>query len=125
MVPMSLPDRILLALAALAGVSGVALSAAAAHAAGGANLETAARFLLIHAAVLLGLMALAGTGFVHPTAARLAAWALVLGLALFAGDLVMRALRSAALFPMAAPSGGILLMVGWGLIAIAALLPRP
>jgi uncharacterized membrane protein YgdD (TMEM256/DUF423 family) len=122
---MSLSDRLLILLAGLAGLSGVALSAAAAHASGGANLETAARFLLIHAAALLAIEALIGIGFVHPAAARLAALALVLGLALFAGDLVLRGLKGTALFPMAAPSGGILLMIGWALVAVAALLPRP
>jgi uncharacterized membrane protein YgdD (TMEM256/DUF423 family) len=42
----------------------------------------------------------------------------------FAGDLSMRALKSTALFPMAAPAGGIGLMVGWGLLAVSALIPR-
>ena len=121
---MSLADRILIVLAALCGGGGVALSAAAAHAAGGANLDTAARFLLIHGAAIIGVVALSGTGLVHPAVGRVAAWALLLGVALFAGDLSMRALKSTALFPMAAPAGGIGLMVGWGLLALSALIPR-
>ena len=119
---MNLSARLLVAFAGLAGLSGVGLSAAAAHSAAGANLDTAARFLLIHAAALIGLVALAETGLVHPFSARIAAWALVLGLALFAGDLVIRAFRGVALFPMAAPTGGIALMVGWGLVILSALL---
>src|SRR5215217_205070 len=109
---MSIADRLLIALAGLSGLAGVALSAAGAHATGGSNLETAGRFLLIHAAALVGLAALAGTGFVH------------LGVALFAGDLGMRVWRGAALFPMAAPAGGILLMIGWAAVAVSALIPR-
>ncbi|HEX8665641.1 MAG TPA: DUF423 domain-containing protein [Beijerinckiaceae bacterium] len=117
-------DRLLVALAALSGLAGVAVSAAAAHSAGGQNLETAGRFLLIHAAALVGLMALSSAGLVHPTAARAAGWALLLGVALFAGDLTLRVWRGTALFPMAAPGGGILLMIGWALVALSALIPR-
>jgi uncharacterized membrane protein YgdD (TMEM256/DUF423 family) len=112
----------LIILGALAGLLGVGLSAAAAHLPGGANLETAARFLLVHAPVLLATVALAGTGAIHPGTGRIAGWVIVVGLLLFCGDLVMRALREHAIFPMAAPTGGILLMGGWGLLALAALL---
>jgi uncharacterized membrane protein YgdD (TMEM256/DUF423 family) len=122
---MSIADRILIVLAALCGGGGVALSAAAAHAASGANLDTAARFMLVHAAAIIGIVALCATGLAHPALGRVAAWALLLGVALFAGDLSMRALRSAALFPMAAPAGGIVLMIGWALVALSALVPRP
>jgi uncharacterized membrane protein YgdD (TMEM256/DUF423 family) len=108
--------------AALAGLLGVGLSAAAAHLPGGANLETAARFLLIHAPVLLATAALAEIGAIHPGMGRIAGWVIVVGLALFCGDLVMRALREHALFPMAAPTGGVILMVGWGVLALAALM---
>ena len=121
---MSIADRLLIALAGLSGLAGVALSAAGAHATGGSNLETAGRFLLIHAAALVGLAALAGTGLVHPGVARAGCWAILVGVALFAGDLGMRVWRGAALFPMAAPAGGILLMIGWAAIALSALIPR-
>ncbi len=112
----------LIVAASLAGLLGVALSAAAAHSSGGANLETAARFLLIHAAVLLGLVALASIGALHPGLGRVAGWMVVAGLALFCGDLVMRVFRGAALFPRAAPIGGFVLMGGWALIGVAALM---
>jgi uncharacterized membrane protein YgdD (TMEM256/DUF423 family) len=121
---MSLADRLLIVLAGLSGLAGVALSAAGAHATGGSNLEIAGRFLLIHAAALVGLAALVGTGFVHPGVARAGGWAILVGVALFAGDLSMRVWRGAALFPMAAPAGGILLMIGWAAIALSALIPR-
>jgi uncharacterized membrane protein YgdD (TMEM256/DUF423 family) len=112
----------LIVVGALAGLLGVALSAAAAHHSGGTQLETAARFLLLHAPVLLATAALAATGAVHPGLGRISGWIMVLGLALFCGDLAMRAWRGTALFPMAAPAGGFLLMGGWALLALAALL---
>ncbi len=112
----------LIALGALAGLAGVALSAMAAHGPGGPNLDTAARFLLAHAPVLLATAALTGAGAVQPSLGRLAGWLLVIGLALFCGDLVMRALRETPLFPRAAPIGGVLLMGGWAALALAALL---
>lgn len=122
---MSLASRALIGLAAFSGVLGVALSAAAAHIAGG-NLGTAAQFLLFHAPALLGLVALVSAGAVHPVLAQAAGFVLVLGLALFCGDLSRRAFSGVALFPMAAPSGGIALMIGWALVGISALLPvRP
>ena len=116
--------RILIGTGALGGLFGVGLAAAAAHAPGGSHAEVAARFLLAHAPALLALAALIGAGLVSPRVGGLAAFALLVGLALFAGDLTLRAFRGYALFPMAAPAGGILLMLGWALLAIAALLPR-
>ena len=116
-------DRVLLALAGLCGLLGVALSAAAAHREGGETLRTAAYFLLFHAPLVVGLMALAVGGFVNRTAASLAAVTVLAGLALFSGDLAMRALAGATLFPYAAPSGGFALMGGWLLVALSALVP--
>jgi len=72
-------DRPLIALAGLAGLLGVALSARAAHVEGGGSLDIAARFLLIHAAALLGLAALVGQGALHPRLGRIAAGLLVAG----------------------------------------------
>ena len=121
---MSVAERALAVLAALCGLGGVALSAAAAHGPGGANLDTAARFLLAHAPALLALAALLERGAVGPGLGRLAGFPLVVGLARFCGDLSSRALRGEALFPRAAPTGGIVLMIGWALVAVAALAPR-
>jgi uncharacterized membrane protein YgdD (TMEM256/DUF423 family) len=117
-------DRLLIALAALAGVLGVALSAAAAHLPAGPALDVPARFLLLHAAVLLGLAALIASERVSVGATRLAAATLVLGLALFCGDLTLRAVKGVAPLPMAAPIGGVLQMLGWALVGVAALWPR-
>lgn len=120
---MSPLDRVLVALAGLCGLLGVALSAAAAHREGGETLRTAAYFLLFHAPLVVGLAALAGSGMVNRKLARLAAVAALVGLALFSGDLAMRALAGVPLFPYAAPSGGFALMGGWLLVAVAALVP--
>lgn len=114
-------DRLLLALAGLAGLLGVAGSAAAAHSGGGESLRTASQFLLFHAPLVVGLAALAAAGTVHAKLARLAAGAILLGLALFSGDLALRALAGTPLFPRAAPSGGVVLMAGWALVVAAAL----
>jgi uncharacterized membrane protein YgdD (TMEM256/DUF423 family) len=46
-----------------------------------------------------------------------------MGLALFSGDLSLRAMHGIPLFPMAAPAGGLLLMAGWLLAALVALIP--
>jgi uncharacterized membrane protein YgdD (TMEM256/DUF423 family) len=116
-------DRLLLAFGGLAGLLGVAASAAAAHMAGTESLKTAAQFLLFHAPAILALVALTASGATHPMATRLAAAALAVGVILFCGDLALRALQGTALFPMAAPTGGVLLMAGWGLAAVAAFIP--
>lgn len=116
-------DRLILALAALAGGLGVAASAAAAHGAGTDSLKTAAQFLLFHAPAILALAGLGGAGLMHRLAMRAAAALLLVGLALFSGDLALRALAGRALFPMAAPTGGTALMLGWLVAAAAALIP--
>jgi uncharacterized membrane protein YgdD (TMEM256/DUF423 family) len=56
--------------------------------------------------------------------ATLAAWALALGVTLFSGDLTARAFLGTSLFPMAAPSGGVLMMAGWLGVAVSGLARR-
>lgn len=104
--------RILTAAGGLCGAVGVALSAAAAHA-GGGNTGTAASFLLMHAGAFLA-VGLARSS--QPL--RIAAIVVLVGLALFAGDLLMRDFAGTRLFPMAAPTGGTLMIVGWIAVAI-------
>ena len=117
-------DRALVALGGIAGCLGVALAAMAAHVTGGGNLETASRFLLLHAPALLALAALTGARLVHPGPGRIAGAVMVLGLVLFCGDLAVRAIWAVAPVRLAAPVGGVLLMVAWLGVGIAALLPR-
>lgn len=121
----TVPERLLVVLGAVAGCLGVALSAAAAHVTGGGTLETSARFLLAHAPALVGLAAAAAAGLAHRNTALVAGALLALGLALFSGDLAYRGFRAEALFPMAAPAGGVLMMGGWALAAVSAVIGGP
>lgn len=111
---------LVIALAGLMGAGGVILAAAGAHLAPGSGLDTAASMLLFHACAILGVMANLRRRllWLPLAAAALAAW--IVGGALFSSDLAMRALAGHRLFPMAAPSGGTLLIGGWALLAIAA-----
>jgi uncharacterized membrane protein YgdD (TMEM256/DUF423 family) len=117
-------SRIVIALAGLMGVSGVILAAVGAHVAPGTGLDSAAYILLFHAAAVLGATAILHQGLLWRPSAAVALVAWVLGSALFSGDIALRALVGHRLFPMAAPSGGTLLIGGWALLAIAALLAR-
>jgi uncharacterized membrane protein YgdD (TMEM256/DUF423 family) len=110
--------RFLILVGGLSGAAGVALSALAAHG-GAANTATAATFMVVHAPVFL---VIGMTIFNNIT--RWAALALLLGVALFAGDLVTRDLTDDRLFAMAAPIGGSLMILGWLGIAVSALFPR-
>jgi uncharacterized membrane protein YgdD (TMEM256/DUF423 family) len=103
------------------GAGGIMLAAAGAHAAPGAGLDSAGYMLLFHAAAVLSGAALMQQGMLwRPLAlAGLAAW--VLGAVLFSGDIALRAFAGHRLFPMAAPSGGIILIVGWLILAAASI----
>jgi uncharacterized membrane protein YgdD (TMEM256/DUF423 family) len=110
------------ALAALMGAGGVALAAAATHVGGGEIGQTAAYFLLLHAAALLGLTACAGAFAADAAFARaliLVGAGLAIGAIIFSADLASRAFSGARLFPMAAPIGGSLIILGW--LALAAI----
>ncbi|HEY8067114.1 MAG TPA: DUF423 domain-containing protein [Methylosinus sp.] len=114
-------NLLIVSLAALEGAAGVALSAAAAHISSAANLDTASRFLMIHAAVALGLGSLLAA---KPPLARWltgVSFALIAGVALFSGDLVARTFAGDRLFPYAAPIGGSLTIASWLALAIWAL----
>jgi uncharacterized membrane protein YgdD (TMEM256/DUF423 family) len=115
---MRLWTMILAGLAGLLGAAGVGAAAAAAHITAAATLHTAADFLLFHAAALLGIVALAHT---TPHRGLLVAGSLIgLGTVLFSGDLALRALADVRLIPLAAPTGGMMLIAGWIVTAIAA-----
>ncbi|MBN9310062.1 MAG: DUF423 domain-containing protein [Devosia sp.] len=114
----TVPGRLLVTAAGLFGALGVAAAARASHA-GDDNLGIAANFLLLHAPVLIGLSLMA--------ASRLAVAAgavMTVGVALFAGDLVMRAFTGNALFPMAAPTGGGAMIAGWVLVMVSGIWGR-
>ncbi|MCB4769499.1 DUF423 domain-containing protein [Ancylobacter sp. Lp-2] len=112
--------RLIVLLAGLFGVAGVGLAAAAAHAVPDASLATAASFLMIGAASLLGCVALGAATGRRWSFADLGAGLLALGTALFSGAIASRVLLDTVLFPMAAPTGGTMLMIGWVALGLAA-----
>jgi len=116
--------RILVILAGAMGASGVVLAAAAAHQAEASRLGPASAMLLFHASAVPGAIALADRGLVHARIGILAAIGFVVAASLFAGDLTLRQFAGRALFPMAAPTGGTLLIASWLLLAVAAAWPR-
>jgi uncharacterized membrane protein YgdD (TMEM256/DUF423 family) len=117
-------ETALLVLAGLMGAAGIALAAASAHGTPGAGLDSAGTMLLFHAAAVLGGAALLHQGPVSRTIGLVALCGFVLGAALFAGDVAARAWLGSRLFPMAAPTGGTILIAAWLAMAVAALVGR-
>ncbi|MGK9164837.1 DUF423 domain-containing protein [Inquilinus limosus] len=114
-------DRVLLIGAGLHGAIAVAMGAFAAH--GMANavperlgwVQTGAHYQLVHAAALL---ALALLGLSGPL--RWAGWAFLVGAAIFSGTLYLMAFGAPRWFGAITPIGGVLLILGWALAALAA-----
>jgi uncharacterized membrane protein YgdD (TMEM256/DUF423 family) len=116
--------RILVILAAVMGADGVLLAAASAHQADATRLAAASSMLLFHATAVLAVVALAERGVIDARIGIAAAFGFFIAAALFAGDLSLRQYAGHGLFPMAAPSGGTLLIVSWLGLAVAAAWPR-
>jgi uncharacterized membrane protein YgdD (TMEM256/DUF423 family) len=116
--------RILVILAGVMGADGIILAAASAHQPDAARLAAASSMLLFHATAVLAVVALAERGVVDVRIGIAAAFGFVIAAALFAGDLTLRQYAGHSLFPMAAPTGGTLLIVSWLLLAVAAAWPR-
>lgn len=113
---------VLIILAGLMGAGGIMLAAAGAHATTGSGLDGAGYMLLFHAAALLGGAALLQHGLLWRPLILLALAGWVLGAAMFSGDLALRAFAGHRLFPMAAPTGGIILIAAWLALAVAAVI---
>jgi uncharacterized membrane protein YgdD (TMEM256/DUF423 family) len=116
--------RTLAAFAGLMGASGVALAAMAAHLPDATRLGTASSMLLFHAVATLGAVALSERHLLQQSIGLIAALGFVAGSALFAGDLALRQFAGHSLFPMAAPSGGTVLIASWLVVTVAAAWPR-
>ena len=116
--------RILIGLAAVMGADGVMLAAASAHQADASRLASASSMLLFHATAVLAVVALTERGLIHARIGIAAACGFVIAAGLFAGDLTLLQYAGHALFPMAAPTGGTLLIASWLVLAIAAVWPR-
>ena len=117
-------SRILIILAGIMGADGVILAAASAHQADASRLASASSMLLFHATSVLAVVALAERGVIHFRIGTAAALGFVVGAALFAGDLSLRQYAGHGLFPLAAPTGGSLLIVSWLVLAVAAAWPK-
>jgi uncharacterized membrane protein YgdD (TMEM256/DUF423 family) len=116
--------RVLIVLAGIMGADGVILAAASAHQADASRLASASSMLLFHACAVLATVALAERALIHARIAIAAAIGFVIAAALFAGDLTLRQYAGHGLFPMAAPTGGTLLIASWLALAVAAAWPR-
>ncbi|WP_407168141.1 DUF423 domain-containing protein [Bradyrhizobium sp. ORS 111] len=116
--------RLLIGLAAVMGACGVMLAAAAAHLPDASRLGAASSMLLFHATAALATVALADRAIVHARIGVVAACGFVIAASLFAGDLTARQYAGHGLFPMAAPTGGTLLILSWLVLTLAAIWPR-
>ena len=115
--------RVLVVLAAAMGAAGVALAAASAHQPDAARLASASSMLLFHASAVLATVLLVERSIIHMRLGFVAAFGFVIAAALFAGDLTLRQYAGHGLFPMAAPTGGTLLILSWLMLAAAAVWP--
>jgi uncharacterized membrane protein YgdD (TMEM256/DUF423 family) len=116
--------RLAAGLAALIGAAGVVLASLAAHMGDAARLGPASTMMLFHAPAIIGAALLTGHGIAQRTLGLAATFGLIAGTILFSGDLTFRHYTGNALFPMAAPTGGTLLILSWLILAAATVWPR-
>jgi uncharacterized membrane protein YgdD (TMEM256/DUF423 family) len=130
MTTVSTGFRFPLLAAGIAGLTGVALGAMGAHALKATLLErgmmqaweTAARYHVFHAVGLLGVAAWARIE-AENRAAKLMSWTArlwCLGIVLFSGSLYWLAIGGPRWLGPVTPLGGVALMIGWLLVAVAA-----
>ncbi len=122
--------RLLATTGALFGLFAVVLGAFGAHALEGrvsperAEIwTTAAYYLGWHGTVLLVLAAMLASATPSASARRLvgiAAWLLLTGTLVFSGSLFILALSAVGMFGAITPIGGLLLVAGWAVTAVAA-----
>ena len=125
-------DRLFLALAALLGGTAVAAGAFATHALRShltvrmlEVFETGARYQMYHSLALAAVALALSISLGHATWLMVGGWALVAGTVIFSGSLYGLSLSGVTLLGAVAPLGGVALMVGWGCVALAALLGTP
>ncbi len=117
-------ERVFIGLAGLYGAAGVGLAAAAAHLAPGSSLDSAALMALVHAPAMLATLAAIYGGVLNRRFGLMGLACFALGVALFSGDISTRVFTGHPLFPMAAPSGGMVLIGGWLILALSAFVAR-
>ncbi|MBP1861229.1 DUF423 domain-containing protein [Rhizobium herbae] len=111
---------VILFIAGLMGLFGVISAAAASHGADPRLLGGASAMCLAHAPALIALYA----AWPMMRTAGIAALLLSAGTALFAADLTARHFLGHGLFPMSAPTGGVIMMAGWVTVAAGAFFIR-
>ena len=118
--------NLIVALAGLMGAAGVALGAVAAHRVQDPGLASASQMLMLHAAAVVGVASHLRSVHQRPMPFYnvwvLGAALLLAGAGLFGGDIALRTLAGARLFPMAAPLGGTTMIAGWLVVTLAAVL---
>lgn len=110
-------DYVFLLLSGLWGLIGVGLLAAGAHA--DPRLGSAGMMLIFHAVAAI---ALVHSGFMGPRMRLNVILCLLVGAGVFAADICSRVMRGEGLLPNLAPTGGVLVMLGWAGVSIAAAL---
>jgi uncharacterized membrane protein YgdD (TMEM256/DUF423 family) len=118
-------DKTLLLVGAVAGFLAVALGAFGAHGLRSrlspdmlAAFETGVRYHMYHtlAILIVALMLARFDGWMI----RAAGWAFTAGIVLFSGSLYLLALTGVTVLGAITPIGGLAFLVGWGLLAVAA-----
>jgi uncharacterized membrane protein YgdD (TMEM256/DUF423 family) len=113
-------SRAALVIGGLVGALGIVTAAAASHGQDARLLGAASSICLAHGPVLVAL----GLFGLRTRVLTAAAVLLVLGTVVFAGDLLARQLMGGALFPLAAPLGGLAMIGGWVALAIAGIITK-
>jgi len=118
-------DKTFLLVGAVAGFLAVALGAFGAHGLRArlspemlAAFETGVRYHMYHALaiVLVGLIMGRFDGWMI----RAAGWAFTVGIVLFSGSLYLLAVTGVTMLGAITPIGGLAFLLGWGLLAVAA-----
>lgn len=112
--------RLTLFLAGLIGAAGVIFSAMAAHGGDTHLYSAAATACMAQAPALLAIY----IGWEKIRTALVASALIGLGCLLFAGDLIFRSRFGHGLFPMSAPTGGTMMILGWVAVAGGAFFRR-
>jgi uncharacterized membrane protein YgdD (TMEM256/DUF423 family) len=112
--------RLTLFLAGLIGACGVIFSAMAAHGGDTHLFSAAATACMAQAPALLGIY----IGWERIRTALIASALIGIGCLLFAGDLFFRTRFGHGLFPMSAPTGGTMMILGWLAVAAGAFFRR-
>jgi uncharacterized membrane protein YgdD (TMEM256/DUF423 family) len=121
---MRILEKLLAVAAGVFGATGIILSAVAAHLEPSPALQNAALMLLVHAPALIAILVAVRTRFLPRFGGMFGAVALAIGVILFSGDLSLRIFAGMPLFPLAAPTGGILLIFGWAVLALSGIFIR-